>query len=127
MNHNARVSFQSMQSADAVPGDVFERCSKSCSMDPTEQLRLNAWKLQDSEADMCCSKCSLGDFKLINDKGDVDTNTLAKILEKMEPKVDLTPFKVRNVNVPGFLQSYIDFVNANRAGLAKTLNHPEGV
>lgn len=76
---------------------------------------------------MCCSKCSLGDFKLINDKGDVDTNTLAKILEKMEPKVDLTPFKVRNINLPGFLQSYIDFVNANRAGLAKTLNHPEGV
>lgn len=110
----------------SAPGDMFEACSKSCSKDPAEQVRLNAWKMNDTAQDKCMATCSFKALKMIKDNGDLDMDAFNKMAANKEPKINTAPLKVRNVNLPGFMAGFVKFMNTNRVGLAKLLNHAEG-
>ena len=115
--------FQLISSIESAPGDPFEMCAKSCSTDPLEQARMNAWIVKDTPQDQCAAVCTFKSLKLLKENGDVDIETLSMT----QPKLDVSVFKVRSSKAPGFITSVADFINKNREGLAKNLNHLEGL
>lgn len=124
----ALLAFMLVQSVYSVPEDLFEKCAKSCTDDVSHQMRMNAWNLQDTDQDKCMVICTFTPLNLLKDKdsGELDMDMFTKITDNQNPKVDFTHLKIRNYNQPGFLANFIVFVNKNRGGLAKSLNHHEG-
>lgn len=88
---------------------------------------MNSWKFKESDQDKCTASCGFKAMKMVNDKGDLDIEALRKLLTSQEPKIDISPLKITNINTAGFLTGFADFIEKNRAGLAKLLNHPEGL
>ena len=100
-------------------------CSKKCTIIPSEQVRLNSWRIKDSPKDKCFAKCIFRAYDLVKSDGAIDMDTLTKTLSGSKENIDMSNITVRNVNEPEFLGNVIAFINKNRAVLAKVLNHPE--
>lgn len=109
----------------AAPGDPFEVCIKSCTNDPVEQQRINSWIFKETAQDICSMKCSLKGMQVLKENGDIDLQSFANLLKAKGAAVELQTWSVRNLNSPGFIKSFQDFIDKNRAILAKAFSHLE--
>lgn len=110
----------------AEPGDPFEVCTKSCTNDTVEQQRINSWSFKDTDQDNCSIKCSLTWLQILKEDGDIDIKAFEILLKaKAVSSVDLQTWDVRNMNSPGFIKSFQEFIDKNRAILSTTLSHQE--
>lgn len=116
-----------MACVTALPGDAFEKCAKSCTNDPGEQLRINTWKLKDTGADKCSFLCMFKAINVVKENGDFNRELFDQVVKAKGAVIDYVPLIVQNTNAAGFWESFKNFLNTNRLSLAKMLNHEEAI